>query len=103
MHTLINHLIKLIDNHVAEVAGGVLPVNKLPRVIQLERIRDGQDFAGSSFQPNWLIVTRPIHAVRVAGLLKEIERDIRLGGRRTQPSFRLLTFVSFNRCSYVFD
>jgi hypothetical protein len=71
---LLGHLVELLHDHVAEVAGVLLAVRDHLRVVQLDRVGHRQDGAAARAHPHRLVVHRPVHQVLEAGFLQQVGR-----------------------------
>src|SRR5260221_12731853 len=91
---LLDHLVELVVDHVAEVGRVLLAVDHDLRIVQLDRVRHRQDRAGTRAQPHRLVVHRPVHHVAIAELLQQIERVRGLVGARAHPAPWRRTFLA---------
>src|SRR5689334_9425916 len=62
---LLQHLVELVDDHVAELFRPLLAVHHMLGIVQFNRIRHRQDRPGPGTQPHGLVVHRPVHQVFV--------------------------------------
>src|SRR4051812_1816886 len=85
---LLDHLVELVDDHVAEVGGVLLAVDDHLRVVELDRVWNREQRPRARTQPHRLVVHRPVHEVLVAELLQEVGGMGRLVGTGPQPADR---------------
>src|SRR6266705_1817659 len=86
LFALLDHLVELIDQHVAELAGAVLAVHDRGRIVDLDRVGNRKDRPGARPHPDRLVVAGPVHEVGVTRLLEKIGRHRSLVGAGAHPS-----------------
>ncbi len=94
---LVDHRVKVIDEHVGELASGVAEPHDSPIIISFDsfdRIRQGQYAAVVSFHPDGLIVAGPVHEIAIAGFLQKIGGDLAVRHPRAHPADRTLPLVA---------
>src|SRR6266571_698214 len=94
LFALLDHLVELIDQHVAELAGTVLAVHDRGRIVDLDRVGHGKDRPRARPHPDRLVVAGPVHEVGVARLFQQIGRHGGLVGAGAHPSRRALFLVA---------
>src|SRR6266550_1278732 len=67
---LLQHLLELIDDHLAEFAAGVIAMRLRAGVVQFHRIGDRKQRSGARLHPDRLVIDRPIEQVGIAGLFE---------------------------------
>src|ERR1700724_715302 len=90
---LLQHLVELVDNHIAELLRVRQPSDHCAAVIYLLRIRNRQQWPGGCAQPEWLVVRAPIKHIAIACFLQQIECDVCLRDPWAEPSRRCLAFM----------
>src|SRR6185436_5680042 len=91
---LLDHLVELVDDHVAEVRSVLLAMDDHLRVVELDRIRNREQRPRARAQPHRLVVHRPVHEVFVAELLEEVGRVRCLVGAGSHPPGRRCALVA---------
>src|SRR5262245_7858022 len=80
------HFLELVDDHVGELASRMVAPDQRAGIVELERIRHREQRSGPRLHPDRLVVDRPVEQVRVARLLEQVGRDIRLERGGPHPS-----------------
>src|SRR5262245_10795751 len=83
---LLQHLLELIHDHLAEFAAGVIAMRLRAGVVQFHRIGDRQQRSGARLHPDRLVVERPIEQMGVAGLFEQVCRDVGFERAGAHPS-----------------
>src|SRR5690348_5441626 len=99
---LFKHLVELVNEVVAEQLRWRAPRDTLYGIVQIMRIRDGQDAAMPGGEPYRLIIDRPIHHVFVPILLEQLQRPARLAYVRREPSLRRDSLMATDGLSHLF-
>src|SRR5262245_32201582 len=92
-HTLLDHPIELVNDHVGEFPRIVLALHDLADVIEFHRIGYVEDLPAGGAEPDRLIIARPVEHVFVAGGRQQIERDIGFDGSGAEPALRRASLV----------
>src|SRR6185503_4247241 len=74
---LAQQFFELTNDEVAEFFRRVMPHQNLRAVVDLNRVRDAHDWAGTRLHPERLIVGRPVHEEIEPDLLQEVGRVVR--------------------------
>src|SRR5258706_85905 len=91
---LIDHLLELVDDHVAELPGAWLAVHHHGRVVDFHRVGYREDRPRARSHPYRLVVARPVHQVRVAGFLEQVGRHGCFVRTRAHPARRAFFLVA---------
>src|ERR1700693_2409552 len=91
--SLLEHLVELVDNHIAELLRVRQAADHCAAVIYLLRIGNGQKWPGGRAQPEWLVVRTPIEYIEIACFLQQIQSDVCLRDPWAEPSCRCLAFM----------
>ncbi len=86
LDTLLDHLIKLIHDHVTKFTRTVLSQEHRWRVIYLNRVWNRQNRARAGLHPNRLVIAGPVHDIRVLCFFEQIGRRRVFIGPSPHPS-----------------
>src|SRR6478752_5261894 len=92
-----------IHDHVGEVWTLAFARDDLRNVIELLRIRDGQNAATARLHPYGLIVMAPVEQVAISGLLQEIRRERGLRNPGSEPAARTFSGMPLDGGSGFLD
>src|ERR1700687_82613 len=99
----VQHFVELVDDHLRKLATGVLAEHQGWAVIELDRIRDGEERPGACPHPEWLVVCSPVHHIAEAFLLQEVERRRALRNIWPEPAFGRLAGMSLDGVAALDD
>src|SRR6201993_2689532 len=83
---LLQEFLELIDDHLGELAAGVIAMRLRAGVVQFHGIGHRKQRSRARLHPDRLVVEWPIEQMRVAGLLQQIRRDVGLERARPHPT-----------------
>src|SRR5262249_21299622 len=72
--------LELINNHVGEIASGMVTDPERAGIVELHRIWHREQWAGAGLHPDRLVINRPIQEVGESTFLQKIGGDAGFGG-----------------------
>src|ERR1700730_12897079 len=93
---LLQEFLELVDDHLGELAAGVIAMRLRASVVQFHGIGHRKQRSRARLHPDRLVIEWPIEQVRVAGLLQQIGRDVGLERARPHPTRRPHADVFFD-------
>src|SRR6516164_6891349 len=73
---LLEQLLELVDDHLGELAAGVIAMRLRAGVVQFHGIGHRKQWSRARLHPDRLVIEWPIEQMRIAGLFQEIGRDV---------------------------
>src|SRR6516164_1527532 len=73
---LLQQFLELVDDHLSELAAGVVAMRLRAGIVQFHRIRHRKQRSRARLHPYRLIIERPIEQMRIARLFQEVGRDV---------------------------
>src|SRR6516162_9376134 len=83
---LLQQFLELVDDHLSELAAGVVAMRLRAGIVQFHRIRHRKQRSRARLHPYRLIIERPIEQMRIARLFQEVGRDVGFERPRSHPT-----------------
>src|SRR5215470_15688203 len=100
---LLEQLLELVDDHLGELAAGVIAMRLRAGVVQFHGIGHRKQRSRARLHPDRLVIEWPIEQMRIAGLFQEIGRDVGFERPRSHPTGGTHADVFFDDLGALLD